>query len=122
MLEEFWRAPATPTLFPQRVWRYLNTPRNPGEQTPRELIIASWRQDHLIPDEDYTPEPPAVLTIRDGVGTEDTEKLQLLFQPLEDRVGLMSRSLGRLVEELLERSEAAMIRRETAPARRRPAA
>ena len=122
MLEEFWRGPEVPTLFPQRVWRYLNTRKNAGEETPREAIIASWRRDHLIPDEDYTPEPPAVIMKRDGVGTEDTETLQLLYQPLEDRVGLMARSLGRLVEELLERSEAAMLNRQTTPARRRPSA
>ena len=122
MLEEFWRAPEHATLFPIRVWRYLNTRNNAGEQTPREMIIASWRRDGLIPDQDATPEPPAIILDRTAMDSDDLEKLKLLLEPLEARIGLMSRDLGRLLEEFLERSEAAALSRPTAPARRRPAA
>ena len=122
MLEEFWRAPEHATLFPIRVWRYLNTRNNAGEQTPREMIIASWRRDGLIPDQDATPEPPAIILDRTAMDSDDLEKLKLLLEPLEARIGLMSRDLGRLLEEFLERSEAAALSRPTAPPRRRPAA
>jgi ketosteroid isomerase-like protein len=111
ILEEFWRAPETPTFFPQRVWRYLNTSVIPGGQTPRESIIASWRQDHLIPDEDFTPEPPPIILKRDSVKSDELDIMRQLIATLEARVGLMSRSMGRLVEELLERSEAASLNR-----------
>lgn len=122
MLEEFWRAPERATLFPMRVWRYLNTRNNAGEQTPREIIMASWRRDGLIPDQDPTPEPPAIILNRTAMDSDDLEKLKLLLEPLEARIGLMSRDLGRLLEEVLERAEAGAISRPTAPARRRPAA
>jgi len=122
MLEEFWRAPEHATLFPMRVWRYLNTRERAGEQTPREMIIASWRRDGLIPDQDATPEPPAIILDRSAMDSDDLEKLKLLLEPLEARIGLMSRDLGRLLEEFLERSEAAALSRPTAPPRRRPAA
>jgi len=122
MLEEFWRAPERPTLFSMRVWRYLNTRGNAGEQTPREMIMASWRSDGLIPDQDPTPEPPAIILDRTAMNSDDLEKFKLLLEPVEARIGLMARDLGRLIEELLERSEAAALSRPTAPARRRPAA
>ncbi|NDG48474.1 MAG: hypothetical protein EBY30_05315 [Rhodospirillales bacterium] len=122
MLEEFWRAPEHATLFPMRVWRYLNTRERAGEQTPREMMIASWRRDGLIPDQDATPEPPAIILDRTAMDSDDLEKLKLLLEPLEARIGLMSRDLGRLLEEFLERSEAAALSRPTAPPRRRPAA
>ena len=122
MLEEFWRAPEHATLFPMRVWRYLNTRERAGEQTPREMIIASWRRDGLIPDQDAAAEPPAIILDRSAMDSDDLEKLKLLLEPLEARIGLMSRDLGRLLEEFLERSEAAALSRPTAPARRRPAA
>jgi hypothetical protein len=61
MLEEFWRAPDNATLFPMRVWRYLNTRTAPNEATPREVIMASWRRDGLIPDQAPTAEPPAII-------------------------------------------------------------
>jgi hypothetical protein len=122
MLEEFWRAPESATLFPMRVWRYLNTREPDGEQTPREMIIASWRRDGLIPDQAATPEPPAIILDRSAMNSDDLERLKHLLEPLEARIGLMSRDLGRLLEEFLERSEAAALSRRTAPARRRPAA
>jgi len=122
ILEEFWRAPERPTYFGMRVWRYLNTRERAGEQTPREMIIASWRRDGLIPDQDATPEPPAIILDRTAMDSDDLEKLKLLLEPLEARIGLMSRDLGRLLEEFLERSEAAALSRPTGPARRRPAA
>ena len=119
MMEEFWRAPETPTLFPQRVWRYLNTSINPGEPTPRERIIESWRRDHLIPDEPFTPVPPSIIMKRDAIASDELESIRLLIEPVEFRVGLMARSMGRLVEELLERSEATAMNRQAPPARRR---
>lgn len=122
ILEELWRAPENPTFFPRRIWRYLNTRTNPGEQTPREMIMASWRHDGLVPDQDPTPEPPPMILDRDAMGADDLGKLKLLLEPLEARIGLMARDLGRLIEELLERSEEAALSRQTAPARRRPAA
>ena len=120
MLEEFWRAPVHATLFPMRVWRYLHTRNNAGEQTPHEIIMASWRRDGLIPDQDPTPEPPAIILSRTAMDSGDLQKLKLLLEPLEARIGLMSRDLGRLLEEFLERAEAGAISPPTAPARRRP--
>jgi|GEM_PF-1559162 len=122
MLEEFWRAPENATLFPTRVWRYLNTRTAPSEATPREVIMASWRRDGLIPDQDPTAEPPAIILNRNAVDSDDLERLKLLLEPLEARIGLMSRDLGQLIEELLERTEAAAASRQAPPARRRPAA
>jgi hypothetical protein len=122
ILEELWRAPERSTHFGMRVWRYLNTRNNPGDQTPREMIIASWRADGLIPDQDATSEPPAIILEHAAMSTDDLEKLQLLIEPLQARIGLMSRDLGRLLEEFLERSEAAAPSRQSAPTRRRPAA
>lgn len=122
MMEEFWRAPETPTLFPQRVWRYLNTSVNPGEPTPRENIIESWRRDQLIPEGPYTPEPPPLILKRDAIGSDELESIRLLIEPVQVRVGLMARSMGRLVEELLEQSEASALNRQVPPGRRRPAA
>ena len=122
MMEEFWRAPETPSLFPQRVWRYLNTSVNPGEPTPRENIIESWRRDHLIPDGPFTPEPPPLILKRDAIGSDELESIRLLIEPVQVRVGLMARSMGRLVEELLEQSEATALNRQAPSGRRRPAA
>lgn len=122
ILEEFWRAPERPTYFGMRVWRYLNTRNNPGDETPREMVIASWRGDGLIPDQDVTSEPPTIILEHAALSTEDLEKLRLLIEPLHARIGLMSRDLGRLAEEVLERSEAAALSRQTPPTRRRPAA
>jgi hypothetical protein len=122
MLEEFWRAPETPALFPQRVWRYLNTSVNPGEPTPRENIIESWRRDQLIPDAPFTPEPPPLILKRDAIKSDELESIRLLIEPVQVRVGLMARSMGRLVEELLEQSEATALNRQAPPGRRRPAA
>jgi hypothetical protein len=84
--------------------------------------MASWRRDGLIPDQAPTAEPPAIILNRNAVDSDDLERLKLLLEPLEARIGLMSRDLGQLIEELLERTEAAAASRQAPPARRRPAA
>jgi hypothetical protein len=103
MLEEFWRAPETPTLFNIRVWRYLTWRDHPGAPTERELIMETWRRDGLIPDEDPTSEPPAIILERERLSSDDLQTLKAILEPIEVRIGLMARDLGRLIEELLER-------------------
>lgn len=106
MLEEFWRGPETPTLFPARVWRYLTWRAAPGLPTERERIMAEWRASGLVPDENPTPDPPDIILERGRLGTDDLQTLKAILEPFEVRIGLMARDLGRLIEELLERQPA----------------
>ncbi len=84
-LHELWEAPPRSSVFPETVWRFLNRPLPEGAPWPtlREELIAEWRDDGFITQEDDEEHKRNDLLFGAG-GVYEIEDLRVKAQMLEE--------------------------------------
>jgi hypothetical protein len=107
LLREIWEGPATPLLFPDVIWRFLNRPLEEDPSiTHRTLIIARWRRDGRLgsPGSDEEKRRTTLMFGEGGEYTvDDLYARAQMFNLLESQIGLTSEFMERLLKELIAR-------------------
>lgn len=105
ILQEVWKCPEEPLLFPVSVWRFLNRPlTEDAERSLRETLIARWREDGRLGEPGSDTEQRRIALFFGEGGTYTVEDLRAraaMVDRLEADVNLMSQHLERRLQEVL---------------------
>jgi hypothetical protein len=109
ILREIWEDTEDPVYLPPSIWRFLRRPMREGEspRTYRDEIIAGWRQEGRLGDEESELEAiRAQLFFGDGgvYTTNDLQRRTQMLDSLRATVLLLNQDLEQLVKELIIQS------------------
>lgn len=108
LLQEVWEGPEHSPLFPESVWRFLNSPMREEQdsRTFREELLDGWQQEGRLghPGTQEMELRKQLLFSRGGLyeGDDLFARAQMLMM-LETTIGLLHQDLERLLREVLIR-------------------
>jgi len=104
LLQEVWSAPPQSTLFPDSVWRYLNSPSDPPlPNSLREAVVSEWRRTGRLGEPGSKDEQRRLALLFSPGGSYTVEELRAraaMLDLLAAHIDLMSQDLNVLVREL----------------------
>jgi hypothetical protein len=107
LLREMWEGPETPLLFPDVIWRFLNSPLEEDPAvTHRSILISRWQREGRLgsPGSDEEKRRSTLMFGEGGEYTvDDLYARAQMFNLLQSQVGMTSQYLERLLKELIAR-------------------
>lgn len=105
MLAEIWNGPSNTSAFPPVVWRYLNSPMNPGSSlTIRDTLKSEWGTEEQLGKPGGETEKRRMAQILGEEGTYNLDDLRAR-EGMEDlvqaRISMFNQNLANLLREFL---------------------
>jgi len=105
MLYEIWNGPSNSSVFPQVVWRYLNSPMTPGDPlTIRDTLKKEWGTEEQLGRPGGETEKRRMAQIIGNDGTYNMDDLRAregMEDLVEARISMFNQNLAQLLREFL---------------------
>lgn len=105
LLTDIWQPSPVAPLYPEAIWRYLNTASSTDKPTPREALVSHWRREGFLGEEDRDDDDSLPYFGAGGrYEIEDLRTRVVMLDMVKAEVNNMNQQLHGLMHEVLERS------------------